>query len=62
MSWPSIMIPHFSAGVSLESTNGHELSPAIGVYPGSPNVPDGRFGRIEKEPEESCLYKRLFLD
>jgi hypothetical protein len=41
---------------------GHELSTAIGVYPGSPNVPDGRFGRIEKEPEESCLYKRLFLD
>jgi hypothetical protein len=27
-----------------------------------PNAPDGLFERIEKEPEETCLYKRLFLD
>jgi hypothetical protein len=24
--------------------------------------PDGLFKRIKKEPEDSCLYKRLFLD
>ena len=28
----------------------------------TPNAPDGLFERIEKEPEESCLYKRIFLD
>jgi hypothetical protein len=28
----------------------------------TPNAPDGLFERIEKEPESSCLYKRLFLD
>jgi hypothetical protein len=28
----------------------------------TPNAPDGLFERIEKEPEETCLYKRLFLD
>jgi hypothetical protein len=27
-----------------------------------PNAPEGLFEKIEKEPEESCLYKRLFLD
>jgi hypothetical protein len=26
------------------------------------NAPDGLFERIEKEPEETCIYKRLFLD
>ena len=28
----------------------------------TPNAPDGLFERIEKEPEETCLYRRLFLD
>jgi hypothetical protein len=28
----------------------------------TPNAPDGLFKRIEKEPEEICLYKRLLLD
>lgn len=28
----------------------------------TPNVPEGLFERIEKEPESTCLYKRLFLD
>jgi hypothetical protein len=28
----------------------------------TPNAPEGLFERIEKEPESSCLYKRLFLD
>jgi hypothetical protein len=28
----------------------------------TPNSPDGLFERIEKEPQETCLYKRLFLD
>ncbi len=28
----------------------------------TPNAPDGLFERIEKEPEETCLYKRLLLD
>jgi hypothetical protein len=28
----------------------------------TPNAPDGLFEAIEKEPEEICLYKRLFLD
>src|ERR671929_1162543 len=28
----------------------------------TPNAPDGLFERIEKEPEETCIYKRLFLD
>jgi len=32
------------------------------VFVSTPNVPDGRFERIEKEPEEPCLCKRLFLD
>jgi hypothetical protein len=27
----------------------------------TPNSPDGLFEAIEKEPEEICLYKRLFL-
>ena len=26
------------------------------------NAPDGLFERIEKEAEDTCLYKRLFLD
>ena len=28
----------------------------------TPNAPDGLFERIEKEPEDTCLYKRIFLD
>ena len=28
----------------------------------TPNAPDGLFERIEKEPEETCLYRRMFLD
>ena len=28
----------------------------------TPNAPGGLFYNIEKEPEESCLYKRLKLD
>ena len=28
----------------------------------TPNAPDGLFERIEREPEHTCLYKRLFLD
>lgn len=28
----------------------------------TPNAPDGLFEKIEKEPEETCLYKRLKLD
>ncbi|MGH9964951.1 MAG: hypothetical protein ACRD5E_09030, partial [Nitrososphaeraceae archaeon] len=32
------------------------------VMVSTPNAPDGLFDRIQKEPEESCLYKRLFLD
>src|SRR5919108_1556913 len=32
------------------------------VMVSTPNAPDGLFERIEKEPEETCLYKRIFLD
>jgi hypothetical protein len=32
------------------------------VMVSTPNSPDGLFEMIEKEPEETCLYKRLFLD
>jgi hypothetical protein len=28
----------------------------------TPNAPEGLFERIEKESEDTCLYKRLFLD
>ena len=28
----------------------------------TPNAPDGLFEKIEKEPEETCIYKRLKLD
>jgi hypothetical protein len=27
-----------------------------------PNAPEGLYERIEKEPEDTCLYKCLFLD
>jgi hypothetical protein len=32
------------------------------VLVSTPNGPDGLFEGIEKEPEEICLYKRVFLD
>jgi hypothetical protein len=32
------------------------------VMVSTPNAPEGLFERIEKEPEATCLYKRLFLD
>lgn len=32
------------------------------VMVSTPNAPEGLFERIEKEPESSCLYKRLFMD
>ena len=32
------------------------------VMVSTPNAPDGLFESIEKEPEETCLYRRLFLD
>lgn len=32
------------------------------VMVSTPNAPDGLFERIEKEPEETCLYKRLKMD
>src|SRR5919106_6437927 len=32
------------------------------VMVSTPNAPDGLFERIEKEFEDTCLYKRLFLD
>ena len=32
------------------------------VMVSTPNAPDGLFEKIEREPEDACLYKRLFLD
>jgi late competence protein required for DNA uptake (superfamily II DNA/RNA helicase) len=32
------------------------------VLVSTPNMPGGLFQKIEQEPEETCLYKRLFLD
>jgi hypothetical protein len=32
------------------------------VMVSTPNAPEGLFERIEKEPGQSCLYKRIFLD
>ena len=32
------------------------------VMVSTPNAPGGLFDRIEQEPEETCIYKRLFLD
>lgn len=28
----------------------------------TPNAPNGLFDKIEREPEESCIYKRVKLD
>ena len=38
-----------------------KLNPWI-VMVSTPNAPDGLFEKIEREPENTCLYKRLFLD
>lgn len=32
------------------------------VMVSTPNAPDGLFEKIERETEDSCLYKRLYLD
>jgi hypothetical protein len=32
------------------------------VMVSTPNAPDGLFERIGKEPEDTCIYQRLFLD
>jgi hypothetical protein len=32
------------------------------VMVSTPNSPDGLFERIEKESDDTCIYKRLFLD
>jgi hypothetical protein len=32
------------------------------VMVSTPNAPDGLFERIEKESEDTCLYKRIFLN
>jgi hypothetical protein len=32
------------------------------VMVSTPNAPDGLFEKIEREPEDTCLYKRLYLD
>jgi hypothetical protein len=32
------------------------------VMVSTPNAPEGLFESIEKEPEDTCLYKRMFLD
>ena len=32
------------------------------VMVSTPNAPDGLFEKIEREPGDACLYKRLFLD
>jgi hypothetical protein len=32
------------------------------VMASTPNAPDGLFERIEKESEDTCIYKRIFLD
>jgi hypothetical protein len=32
------------------------------VMVSTPNAPEGLFENIEKEPEDTCLYKRIFLD
>jgi hypothetical protein len=32
------------------------------VMVSTPNAPDGLFEKIEREPKDTCLYKRLFLD
>ena len=38
-----------------------DILPSL-IMVSTPNAPEGLFERIEKEPEDQCLYKRLFLD
>lgn len=40
--------------------DGSECRCSFGIS--TPNAPQGLFERIEKEPESTCLYKKLFLD
>ena len=40
--------------------DGSECRCSFGIS--TPNAPEGLFERIEKEPESTCLYKKLFLD
>jgi hypothetical protein len=37
-------------------------NPWIVMVSTPPNAPEGLFEKIEREPENTCLYKRLFLD
>jgi hypothetical protein len=32
------------------------------VMVSTPKAPDGLFDKIEKEPFETCIYKKMFLD
>jgi hypothetical protein len=32
------------------------------VMVSTPNAPDGLFEKVEREPEDTCLYERIFLD
>jgi hypothetical protein len=32
------------------------------VMVSTPNRPDGLFAKIEKEPFDTCIYKKVFLD
>ena len=32
------------------------------VLVSTPNAPGGLFQRIQQEPEDTCLYKKIFLD
>ena len=40
----------------------HRQMQSLDCYGSTPNAPDGLFERIEREREDICLYKRLFLD
>jgi hypothetical protein len=39
-----------------------EMSNPYIVMVSTPNAPEGLFERIEKASEDTCLYKRIFLD
>jgi hypothetical protein len=32
------------------------------VMVSTPYTPEGLFEKIEREPEETCIYKRIFMD
>ena len=60
------MLSHLSVGQQQDARDVSERyiaksNPWI-VMVSTPNSPDGLFERIEWEPEETCLYKRIFLD